>query len=64
MTNEEILLMSQFSCQKQKEIVDTVIGKLNTSNKQGLQAAMSDVVWRGFVSGMEAVSQLKEKQNG
>lgn len=59
---DEIMLMSNFSCTKQRDIAQELFDSYNISNPEAVKAALSDAAWRGFCAGLEACKQLHGKK--
>lgn len=54
MSSSESMLMSKFMVYKQQAIVDKVLNDWNTSHFSGVNAALSEAAWQGFLAGLEA----------
>ena len=59
---QETFLMSDFSCNKQRIIVEEIYANWNTSHPTGIRAALSDSAWQGFIAGLEACQRYYEKK--
>ena len=59
---DETMIMSLFSCTKEKVIAEDIFEKYNISNSQVVKVALRDAAWQGFIAGLEACQRYYEKK--
>ena len=57
-STEESMLLTKFSLNEQRRIVDDIISSYNLETKEGIRAALYQSAWLGFCAGIDSTKHV------